>query len=297
MPDIRDKIIDDNYQFNEDNIYSKEKHLLEYLVYSLKNKEGGDIIPEGNYESISKYDLEDLERRVEDYIEELIDPKNIKICFFSRFKPLITSKYIKKYFNYLTTKKPKEKEESYSSKKNKNKEEFKLENFTTSQIFYLKGIYEDIKYIEFLYYIDKKENETYYELIYKSHYLNYIKDIISETKVGSLYYLLKNSSNYNIKSISAEYEFVLKSKIQFYIFIELDCLKNINDIIFITYQFMNKILKEAIGNNTQMDRYFELKKKFYQQTKFQDNNEETSDVIYNSAKNLFLNKYEKKYFF
>ena len=127
--------------------------------------------------------------------------------------------------------------------------------------------------------------------------MNYIKDIISETKNGSLYYLLTNISNYNIKSIIADYDFVNKSKIEFIIFIELNSLKNLNDIIFITYQFMNKIIKEAIGNNMQMDRYFELKKKFYQESKFQDNNEETINIIHNSARKLFLNKYKEKYFF
>ena len=60
---------------------------------------------------------------------------------------------------------------------------------------------------------------------------------------------------------------------------------------------MNKIIKEAIGNNMQMDRYFELKNKFYQQTKCQDNNYETYDLANENSKKLFLNRYEKKYFF
>ena len=60
---------------------------------------------------------------------------------------------------------------------------------------------------------------------------------------------------------------------------------------------MNKIIKEAIGNNMQMDRYFELKNKFYQQAKYQDNNQKTIDLTNEIAKKFFLNKYEKKYFF
>ena len=282
--------IDESYYEHMENIFLREIHLLEYFVYGFKDKEGNEILPEGNNVSISKYDKKDLEKRVINYIEELIDPKNIKICVFSRYKLLITSKYIKKYFNYLTTQKSK-KTESIPSKANKNREEFKIEKFNTSQIFFIKGNYEEIKFIDIIYYIDKKENETYSELIYKSHYLNYIKDIISETKKGSLYYLLTSTSNYNIKSISAEYRYILKSKIEFNVNIELNCFKNINDIIFIIYQYMNKIIKEAIGNDMQMDRYFELKNKFYHKTKYQDNNYETYDLAKENAKKLFLNRY------
>ena len=101
------KEIDEDYNYYKENIILREKHLLEYLVYGLKDKEGNDINPEGNNISISKYEEEDLIKRVADYIEDLIDPKNIKLCFFSKYKLLITTKSIKKYFNYLLQKKMK----------------------------------------------------------------------------------------------------------------------------------------------------------------------------------------------
>ena len=46
--------------------------------------------------------------------------------------------------------------------------------------------------------------------------------------------------------------------IKYHIYIELNSLDKINDIIFITYQFMHKIVKEGIGENIQMDRYMEF---------------------------------------
>ena len=69
--------------------------------------------------------------------------------------------------------------------------------------------------------------------------------------------MLTNSSNFNIKSIFAGYDIALKSKIELFISIGLNCLDNINDIIFITYQYIHKIIKEAIGENLQLDRYLE----------------------------------------
>ena len=279
-------------------IFIKERHLLEYLVYGLKNEKGEEILPEGNIKSLSKYTKEEIKSKVIDYIIDLIDPKNIKIIIFSKYKLLTTSKLIKKYFNYLITKKsPKDKSFSTRDTNNKNQTKFQLQKFNTSQMIYLKTEYNGNYFIDILYYIDKKENESYSELIYKSHYLNYIKDILSETKEGSLYYLLTNNSLYNIKSISADYEYVLKSKIEFYIYIELNYLQNLYDIIFIVFQYMNKIVKEAIGNNMQMGRYFELKHKFYQQAKYNDKNIEIVNLSIDYSKKLFLTKYEKKYFF
>ncbi len=85
--------------------------------------------------------------------------------------------------------------------------------------------------------------------------------MISENKTGSLYYLLTNSLNYNIKSIDAYYKVIFKSKIYFEITFVLNCLKNINDIIFLTYQYLHKIVNEAIGRKLQIDRYISLMEK------------------------------------
>ena len=284
-----------NYESTKGDMNNKERHLLEYLVYDLKNEMGYDILPEGNEDSLNKYSREELKSKVINFIYEMADPKKIKIVFYSKYKNLITSKYIKKYFNYLITQDSK-KPNSFPTKNN-SKNKFRTKKFNTSQIIYLKGDNYKTRYIDILYYIDKKENDTFSELIYKSYYFNYIKDILYEKKEGSLYDLLTKTSKNSIKSIEANFEYVMKSKIEFWIYVELNDVDYIYDILFIVYQYMNKIVKEAIGENMQMDRYFELNNKFYQQAKYDENNLETYDFVYNRVKMLFSTDYEKKYFF
>ena len=275
---------------NKININNKEWHILEYFVYGLKGDNNEELLPEGNFNSISKIGLCELKKKVLDYIYKLIDPANIKITIFSKYKFLISAKYMKKYFNYLTTMKKKYNEEN-------NEKQFDNQEFNKSQIFYIENEYYNPNFLEIIYYIDKVKNESYSELYYKANYLNYIIDFINEKKEGSLYYLLTNNSNFNIKSITAGYDIALKSKIELIINIELNCLKNINDIIFITYQYIHKIIKEAIGENLQMDRYLELKNKFYQSVKYSDKTFNTKVLAKNNAEQLFLSKYNRKYFF
>ena len=281
--------IDNLYLSKIYNIENKEIHLLEYLVYDLKDKNNLDILPEGNYDSINNYDNDELKQKVMTYIKEIIDPSKIKIVFFSKYKFLISAKYMKKYFQYLTNM------EKTNNKENTTINEFDSKKFKTSQILYLKAEYHDTNYINIIYYIDKINNESYIELFHKANYFNYIIDFLNEKKEGSLYYLLTNSTHHNIKSILAGYDIVLKSKIEFYIYIELNCLKNINNIIFLTYQFMDKIIKEAIGNNTQMERYKELKTKFYQDVKYIDKTFNTIELAKSNAERLFDARYDLKY--
>ena len=92
-------IMDSNYRernFNSEINY-RENHLIEYLVYDLKdNINNSDICPEGNSVTISRLDKKDLKKKVIDYINKLINPKNIKIVIFTKFKFLVSSKYMKK---------------------------------------------------------------------------------------------------------------------------------------------------------------------------------------------------------
>ena len=280
--------LDDIYYSNFYDIDYKEKYLLDYLVFDLKDDKGKDILPEGNNITISKYGEEELKNKVLNYIENLIDPSKIKIVFFSKYKTLITAKYMKKYFHYLTNMK--------KQTNNKKDEEFEINNMIKSQILYLKADYYDYNYIKIVYYIDKINNESYTELFYKSGYLNYIIDFINEKKEGSLYYLLTNSSNHNIKKIESGFNIIFKSKIQFFIHIELNCLENINNIIYLTYQYVDKIINEAIGNYTQMERYKELKNKFYKDVKYIDKTFDTIELAKNNAEQLFDSRYNLKYF-
>ena len=83
-----------DYQYENKiyNIFQKEKHLLEYLVYGLKNDNNNDILPEGSSLSIKKYKKDKLKTEVLNYINKIINPGNIKMAFFSKYKFLISSK-------------------------------------------------------------------------------------------------------------------------------------------------------------------------------------------------------------
>ena len=280
--------MDESYYSQYRDVDYRELHLIEYLVFGLKNSNGSDILPQGNSHSLTKYKLKELKSRVKEYIEQLIDARKIKIVLFSRFKTSISSKYMKNYFKYLTTMEK-------STKVNKN--EFVVKEFKTSQLFFTFADYYDINYIDIMYYIDKINSESFSELIYKSKYLNYIIDFLTEKKEGSLYHLLTNSSNHNIKKIIAGYDIVFKSKIEFYIYIQLNCLKNINNIIYLTYQFMNKIVKQAIGNNTQFERYIELKNQYFQDLKYSEKPLDTFKFATENAVSMIEDKFFYKYFF
>ena len=279
-----------NYQRKIDYIDYKENHLLEYLVYGFKNEiDGKDILPEGSFNSLSKYNVDELKNKTLDYIYRLIDPKKIKIVLFSKYKFLISSNYMKYYFNYLINK-----EQPVYNHTNKNIN-FEKKIFNKSQIFYIKTKYYEYNYIKIIYYIDKIKNETFSELYYKSAYFEYIKDFFYDNKEDSLYSLLTNK--YNIKSITVDFDVILKSKIHFYIILELNTLNNINDIIFLTYQYMYKIIKNAIGSNMQTDRYIQIKDICYQKTNYTEKTLDTMSLAESNGENIILTKYKPKYYF
>ena len=280
------------YNDKKDDFETRKNHLLFYLVYGLKdyNNNNSDIFPEGNSISLGKYNKTDLKKRVLKYIKKMINPSKIKIVFFSKYKFLISSKYMKKYFSYLTTmEKPKD--------GNENEEIFNFTQSNKSQIIYINGNHYDDNEINIIYYIEKIQNESYSELYYKGNYLNYIINFLKETKEGSLYHLLTNTSNYNIISIDSNFYIDSRSKLYFGINIYLNSLKNINEIIFITYQYIDKIIKEATLNKMQMDRYFEIKDIFDHDNKYSDKSFNTLELAMNNVEYLFLSKYDKKYFF
>ena len=282
----------DNIYLNKINyIENRENHLLEYLVYGFNDSNNNDILPEGNNLSLSLYNDTELVNNVSEYIQNLINPEKIKIVLFSKYKFIISSKYMKNYFHYLTHK------QNNTNKRYEEKYKYEINDFKKSQIIYIKANDHESNYIKIIYYIDKIKNESYSELIYKSNYLIYITDFLMETKNGSLYSLLTNSTDYNIKSINAYYEIILKSKIKFTIYIELNCLKNINDIIFITYQYIHKIIEEAIGRNLQMNRYFDLRNLCYQHIKFLEKTYDTIDLAKNNGKNIIFTKYKPEYYY
>ena len=67
-----------DYNLRSKLIYYRENHLLEYLVYNLKNSSNQEILPEGNYKRINQYiqyNTSVLKEKVINYINELINPE------------------------------------------------------------------------------------------------------------------------------------------------------------------------------------------------------------------------------
>ena len=281
-------IMESNYRRkqinNEDNC--RENHLLEYLVYNFKDNNNDEIYPEGNINTITKLDKKDLKNKIIEYINKLVNPKHIKIVIFSKFKFLVSSKYMKKAFQYLINK-------NVESNENDNNELFDYD-FNKSQILYIKKYNYEINYIKIIYFIDRIKNDTYSENWYKKGYFNYLLQMIYEKKEGSLYSTL--SKKFNIKDIDVDFYEFLKSKFKFFIEIRLNSLDNINDIIFITYQFVNKIIKEAIGENMQEDRYIELKDIYNKVTKYTEKSFDTKELANSNGENIFRRKYKQEFY-
>jgi hypothetical protein len=60
---------------------------------------------------------------------------------------------------------------------------------------------------------------------------------------------------------------------------------------------MNKIVKQAIGNNTQFDRYIELKNQFYQDLKYSEKAYDTIKLAKDNADSMIQKRFAQKYFF
>ena len=289
--EFKDKItneIEVNYEENKNYIDYKENHLIEYFVYGFKNESGGEILPEGNFKKMENISLDEISN----YIENLINPTKIKIVIFSKYKFSILSKYMKYYFKYLTN------AEIISNDKTQNDNKEKMSqneqnNFNTSQLFYIKANNYESNYIKIIYYINKVGNESFSELNYKQYYFNYISDFISKTKNGSLYSKIRNK----VRTIQSSVDIVLKSKIQFSIIINLISLKNINDVIYETFRYIQKITNETNKKIIQMDRYEELKDIFKNDMALTEKTFDTIELAKTNAEGLISNKYAEKYFF
>ncbi len=286
--------LDAKYKSKIDSIYYKEIHLIEYLVYGLCDSDNNDILPEGNNESLSIYNISEIKKYTQEYIQNLINPEKIKIILFSKYKFSISSKYMKKFFkSIIKTKKP-------PNNNIEEKKQHEIKEFNKSQIIYIKAKDYEQNYIKIIYYIDKVKNESYSELYYKSFYLAYIIDFISDTKNGSLYDLLNNSTecaNCNVKSIETDYIIILKSKIKFVIKINLNKLEEINKIIFITYQYIYKIVNETIGENLQIDRYINLNKLCNQSHRYQEKTFNTIQLAKDNGVHVIQTKYMPELYF
>jgi hypothetical protein len=199
---------------------------------------------------------------------------------------------MKKAFQYLINQKMKKP----TKKKNIGKNDeylFDSKEFKKSQLIFSFDFHYEQNVLKIIYFIDKIEEESYSEFYYKKGYFNYLVDILSETKEGSLYSYLVNNSNICIKAIIPNYEYIFKSMIKFNINIELNCFYNINDIIYITYQYINKIISEDI----QIDRYIELTHIYNQTLRYTEKTYDAMDISKNNGKNIFNTKFRQNYYF
>ena len=286
--DIRNKVIEHmSNDFKQNQQYTPyiENHLIQYLVYRFNKNNNEEILPEGNAEVLNNTDFS----KVKGYLEELINPSKIKIVIFSKYKFSLSSKYMKYNFKYLIEKKNFTSETKGELKENKKEDRV----FNKSQLIFMNLTNDDTNYLKIIYYIDKVDDEDFPELYYKQAYFEYISDFINKKKNHTLYSAIKN----NIKSINSYVEVILKTKIQFTIELELIDLNDITGIIYLTYQYIHKIINKTDEENIQLDRYAELKEICRNDINLKENSYDTMSLAMANARHLVLSKYANKYYY
>ena len=262
-----------NYEF-------KEKKILEYEVYGFK-----DLFPQKKRKELFNNFNNSTTKNI---LESILKPNKIKIVIASHFKPSLIRKKFLHFFKNITNTKVNEVNNIQSSNNY---------NFTQKKIISFNIENNETNYIKISYFINKEQNETYEEFFRNQCYLNYIKYILGETNEDSLYHLLTNNlNNYTIESISSDFEIILKNKIKFSIKIDLapSSFENLNDIIFITYEYMNKIIKHINGMDINDDRLKELYIITHQSFIFTEDGQNVITLTKDIGINLF-NKKNKDY--
>ena len=270
------------------NINEREKHLIEYLVYNISDENGTDIWRQDiGKEIINK--LKNNYTQIEQITLSLFNPKKIKLIFFSHYKMSSMKKYILRYLHELIELKSNEEE----------KEE--INNYTilnTNKIIYHQINDSENNYIKINYYI--RNNNISLNQLYKDlGYFNYLKYILDETNEDSLYYNLthpKDEEGLNIKSLSCNYEIVLKKYIRFSIIINLNYFSyhHIKEIIEIVYNYMEKI-KSHIRNSKLSDKRAEELFNITEQNFTFSEDAHEGEYYKNKAKDLFYRD-ENDYF-
>lgn len=250
-----------------------ENHFLEYLVYGYKEN-GEDKLPEGNSSFFDDLKFnETVNNTIKEIMKSLLNPSKMKIILNSHFKmSLMKNKFIKYFNNIINKNENKENIYNYNNTK---------KDIEKQQIIYIKLPDYATNYVKIIYFIEGNNNiqnyEDYENLYIDSGYFNYIKYILDGTSSGSLYYNLTHSEEYNIKSLSSDFEVVLKNKIKFSINIDLNyySYEHLDTIIYIVYEYVNKIknhistLKEK---NTQINELYKIMRQNFSFTEdFHDN--------------------------
>ena len=244
------------------NLKKIENHILEELVYGYKKE---DIMAQN-------YNEKDI-NRVKEIMKSLLNPSRMKIILNSHFKvSLMKNKFINYFSNIINKDKSKENKNIYNNIK---------KDLAKQQVIFMKLPDYATNYIKIIYFIEGIRNiekyEDYEGLYIDSGYFNYIKYILDGTNKESLYYKLTNSEYYNIKSLSCDFEVVLKSKIKLSININLNyySYKQLQNIIEIAYEYVNKIknhIRTLKENETQVQElYTIMKQNFSYSEDFHDN--------------------------
>ena len=258
----------------------KEKHLLEYLIYGYKDdsKNEEDIYPEGN--NISNLTETDVEE-IKSIMKNLLNPTKMKIVLNSHFKmSLMKNKFIKYFQNII-------------HKNDENidiKPAYSISDFTTNKLIYMQIEDHQTNYIKINYYITS--SDKYEDLIKNSGYFNYLKYILDETNPESLYYNLTNSENYNIKSLSCDFEVILKSKIRFSIKIDLNSYsyEYLQDIVLVVYEYVDKLIEFINKLSDKDERTLELFTIMKQTFSFTEDLHDISEDNGKKGINLFSKK-------
>ena len=258
---------------------NKEQYILKYFVYGFQS-----ILPKDNEDFLANIAIDEIKN----ISESLLRPDKIKIVLASHFKPSLMKK---KFLNYFKNIANAEKEEPKKALNNShNFYEDKI--FSKQKIIYFKIDDKRENYIKINYYIDKNKNESYEEFYEKQGYFHYLQYILDESNEGSLIHILTNNSDYTIKYLSSNFKIILKNKIEFSIMISLapSSYKYLEDIIFLTYQYMNKLIKH-IKSSSGDERLKELETIINQDFTFQE--DDSSNMI-SFTKNLSTNLFDKK---
>ena len=288
--EITNKLEKLNINYND--LKKKENHLLQYLIYGYSNKNKDDICPECNNFEINEETKEIKEKeKIKEIMKSLLNPSKMKIVLNSHYKMSLMKKKFLKYFNNIVNTNYKAKEE---------KPKYNLNLFSPNKMIYMNIKNYEINFIKINYFIDPKEND-YETFTINSGYFNYIQYILDENNPQSLYYILTHSDNFNIYSLSCEFEAVLKSKIKFSIIIKLNYYSyaNLQQIILIVYEYMNKLIEyvESLKeeNEFKKERRFELYKIMTKSFNFAEDLYDITPDNYKKGINLFCKK-DRRYF-
>ena len=215
-----------------------EKYILKYIVYGFKN-----ILPKNYKDFLCNIGIDEIKN----ISKSLLKPDKIKIVLASHFKRSLMKTKFLNYFKNITNAEKEEEKKVLNNSYNTYEDKF----FSKQKIIYFKLDNKSENYIKINYYIDKNKNESYDEFYKKQGYFNYLKYILDESNEGSLIHILTNNSDFSIKYLSSRFKIILKDKIEFSIKIYLapSSYKYLGDIIFLTYKYMNKLIKNINKSN------------------------------------------------